>query len=86
MPDAAVTLRFVAAAVAVGVGVGVNVAVAVGVEVGVDVAVGVEVGVGVGVGVPHGGVVAGRISSAIVPHRALALSEPLTGKADEPPK
>ena len=44
------------------------------------------VAAGVGVGVPHGGAVAGLISIARVPHRALALSEPLTGKADGPPK
>jgi hypothetical protein len=33
-----------------------------------------------------GGVVAGLISIARVPHGALALSEPLTDKADGPPK
>jgi hypothetical protein len=58
----------------------------VAVAVAVAVAVGVDVAVGVGVGVPHVGAVAGRISIARVPHRALALSEPFTDKADGPPK
>ena len=77
MPMAADTVRFVAATVGVGVGVGVNVAVGEGVGVGVKVAVAVGVGVGVA---------AGRISSAMVPQGALALSDPVTEKADGPPK
>ena len=74
---AADTFRFVAAAVGVGVGVGVNVAVGEGVGVGVEVAVAVGVGVGAA---------AGRISIAMVPHWAVAVSEPVTDKAEGPPK